>query len=140
MEGLGCSCGSRAAGLLSAVIGAPVGGLGGWAVEAGELDAELLGVGVVEVVEDGEGQLPGVAGSVVVACGVVGVADVGEGAGFFVPVAEVTVQGEGVVVAGDGVGVVAELVVGIAEAVPGSGLAVTVAESLEQGEGLLAGG
>jgi hypothetical protein len=71
---------------------------------------------------------------------VVGVAEVGEGGGFFVAVAEVPHQVEGVLVAGDGLGVVAEVVVGVAEAVPGGGLPVAVVEVLVQGEGLLAVG
>jgi hypothetical protein len=63
-----------------------------------------LSVRVVKLVEDGQGLLPGVVGGLVVADGVVGVAEVGEDAGFAVAVAEVAAQGEGVLVAGEGVG------------------------------------
>src|SRR5262249_61204831 len=64
----------------------------GW---GGEFGADLVGVGVVEVVEDGEGLLPGVVGGVVVAGGVVGVAEVGVGVGFVGTGADVSVQGAG---------------------------------------------
>ena len=107
---------------------------------AGEFGADVVGVGVAKVVEDGQGLLPGAAGCGGVVGRVVGVAEAGEGGGFAVAVVEVAEQGEGVLVAGEGLGVVAEVVVGVAEAVPGVGLPVAVAEVLEQGEGLLAGG
>jgi len=71
---------------------------------------------VVEVVEDGQGLLPGVAGGVEFAGGVVDVAEVVEGVGLAVAGAEVPVQGEGVPVADDGLGVLAEVVMGVAEA------------------------
>src|SRR2546421_4903531 len=88
-------------------------------VKAGEFGADLGGVGVVHFVEDGQGLLPGVAGGLRVAGGVVGVAEVGEGVGLVVAVAGVPDQSEGVLVAGDGLGVLAEVVVGVAQAVPG---------------------
>jgi hypothetical protein len=53
----------------------------GAGVEAGEFGADVVGVGVVEVGEDGQGMLPGVAAGVEVAGGVVGVAEVGEDGG-----------------------------------------------------------
>jgi hypothetical protein len=84
---------------------------------------------MVKLVEDGLGLPPSVIGGLVAADGVVGVAEVGEDAGFGVVVVEVAAQGEGV-------GVVAEVVVGVAEAVPRGGLPVAVAEFLLQGEGL----
>src|SRR5262249_19641594 len=108
----------------------PVGGIGGGGVKGGEFGAELVGVGVVEVVKNGEGLVPSFACGVVVAGGVVGVAEVGEDVGFCVAVAKVAVQGEGVAVVGEGVGVVAEVVVGVADAVPGLGLPVAVAQFL----------
>src|SRR5215813_3935414 len=92
-------------------------GMGG-GVEGGEFGADLLGVGVVELVEDGQGLLPGVAGGLGVAGGVVGVAEVGEEFGFVVAVAEAPDQVKGVLVADEGLGVVAKVVVGVAEAVP----------------------
>lgn len=97
-------------------------------VQRGELGANRVGVGMVKVVEDGQGPLPSVAGGVGVAGGVVSVAEVGEGIGLVVAVAMVPVQGQGVLIAGDGFGVVAEVMVGETEAVPGVGLPETVAE------------
>src|SRR5215470_15760424 len=135
---LGLPWSSASAGWLIVEMGVAADTAGGG--EGGEFGAELVGVGVVEVVEDGEGLVPGVVGGVVVAGGAVGVADADEGGGFVVAVAEVAAQGECVVVAGEGLGVVAEVVVGVAEAVPGVGLPVAVAEFLVQGEGVLAGG
>lgn len=49
-----------------------------WPVEAGESGAEAFDVGMVELVENCHGLLPGFAGGVEVAGGVVGVAKVGE--------------------------------------------------------------
>ena len=48
----------------------------------GELGANLIGVGVMQVVEDGERLLPGIPGLPWVACSVVGVAEMGEALGF----------------------------------------------------------
>jgi hypothetical protein len=73
-----------------------------------ELGAHGVSVGVVDVGEDGQGLLPGGAGRLVVAGGVVRVAEVGERVGFEGAVADVPVQGEGVLVAGEGLLVVAE--------------------------------
>lgn len=105
-----------------------------------EFDADGLGIGVVELVEDGKGVLPGVAGRPGIAGGVVDVAEVGKDSRFVVAVAEVPVQVEGVLVAGDGLVVAAEVVMGVAEAVPCVGLPGAVVELLEQGQGLLAVG
>jgi hypothetical protein len=76
-----------------------------WGGDGGEFGTDLVGVGVVEVVEDGQGLLPGLVVGVGVAAGVVGVAEVDEGGGFVVPVAEVAEQADGVLVAGDGLDV-----------------------------------
>ena len=105
-----------------------------------ELGADDIGIGMVEVAEDGQGLLPGVARGGEVAGFVMGVAEVGEHVGLEVAVAEVPDQGEGPVVAGNGLRVVAEVMVGVAEAVPGGGLPVAVVEVLVQGEDLLACG
>jgi hypothetical protein len=64
-----------------------------WVVEGGEFGADLLGVGVVEVVEDGQCVLPGGAGRVRVAGGLAGVAEAGEGSGFAVPLADLLEEG-----------------------------------------------
>src|SRR5439155_19407527 len=97
---------------------------------------QVVGVGVVEPVEDVQGLPPRVAGGPDVARGVVGVAEVGEGGGLVLAAAEVPELAEGVRVAGDGLSVVAEVVVGVSEAVPRVGLPVLVVEFLVQGEGL----
>jgi hypothetical protein len=47
----------------------------GWGVESG---SNGVGIGVVEVVEDAQGLLPGVAGGNVVSGGLMGVAEVDE--------------------------------------------------------------
>ena len=86
-----------------------------------EFRADGVGVGVVDVGENGQGLLPGIPGRSVVAGGVVGIAEAGEAVGFVVAVADVVVQADGVLVAGDGLGVVGEVVVGVGEAVPGGG-------------------
>src|SRR5262249_34877123 len=103
-------------------------------VESGEFDADLVGVGGVELVEDGQGLLPSVLGGLGVAGVLMGVAEAGESGRFFVTVAEVPEQVKGVLVAGDGLDVVAEVVVGVAEAVPRVRLPVAVVELLEQVE------
>jgi hypothetical protein len=108
-------------------------------IQFAEFRADMLGVGVVEVDQDGQCKLPGVAGGVEVAGDVVGLAEVGEKGGLVVAVV-LPGQVDGVLVAGDGLVVLAEVVVGVADAVPGNGLPVAVAEFLVQGEGLLAGG
>jgi hypothetical protein len=110
-------------------------------VEFVELDADLVGVGVVELLEDGQGLLPRGAGWVRVAGGVVGVTDVGEHLGFGAAIAEFPTEVEGVLVAGDGLRVVAKAVMGLAEDVPrGRLIGVVAAELLEEGEDLLVGG
>jgi hypothetical protein len=47
---------------LTTVVSIPVDGVGGWDFEASELGADLFGVRVIEVVQDGQGLLPGIAG------------------------------------------------------------------------------
>src|SRR5947199_6597477 len=110
----------------------PVGPLPGWGdavagwagvggVDGGEFGADGVGVGVLEVGEDGQGLLVGVAGGLGVAGGALGVAEVDEAGRFPVAFATVVVFVDGLLVAVDGLGVVAEVVVGVAEAVPGGG-------------------
>jgi hypothetical protein len=72
-----------------------------------EFGAQVLGVGLIELGEDGQGLLVGVAAGVGVAGGLVRVAEVGQSVGFVVAVADIPEQVEGVAVAGDGLGVVA---------------------------------
>jgi hypothetical protein len=104
-----------------------------------EPGADQVAVGVCKLVEDGEGALPGLARSGVVADGLVRVTEVGQGARLLVPVTEIPIQIECAAVAGDGPCVVTKIVVDQAEAVPGPGLPVAVAELLVQGQGPLAG-
>jgi hypothetical protein len=59
-------------------------------------------VWVVEVAEQADGFLPGVPGSLVVAGGLAGVAEVGEGIGLVIAVPERAEKGEGAPVAPDG--------------------------------------
>jgi hypothetical protein len=68
----------------------------------------LVGVGVVELVEDGQGLLPSAAGGVGMVGGVVGIADTGEDLGFEVAVAELPVQSECLLAVGESLLVVAE--------------------------------
>lgn len=108
--------------------------------EAVEFRADPVGVGVVELVVDGQRKLPGRAGGGEITSGVMGVAEVGEGFGFAVPVAEIPVQLATVLIAVDGLAVVAEVMVCVAEAVPGCSLTSRVADFPVQGERLLAVG
>ena len=57
-------------------------------VHAGEFRADLGGVGVIQIVEDGECLLPGVSGAQRLADGAADIAQVGQGVGFPPPVAD----------------------------------------------------
>jgi hypothetical protein len=103
--------------------------------QVAELLADPAGVGVVKLIEDVQGLLPGVACGVGMTRGVMSVADVDERGRFGPAVPEVAEHGERLFVAAGGAGVLAELVVGVAEAVPGVRLAGPVAKLLLQGEG-----
>src|SRR5215471_3875827 len=76
----------------------------GMVVCAGELGADLAGVWVLQVVENGEGLLPGRPGLGHLAVGVAGVAEVGESARVIGAVAGFPVQAERALVAGGGFG------------------------------------
>jgi hypothetical protein len=95
----------------------------GFAVAGAEAGADLAGIGMLQVVKDGQGLLPGAAGGQLVSSCLAGVAEVGEDLGPAAAVAGVAVDVECLLVAGNGLGVIAQLVVGIAEAVQGGGLA-----------------
>jgi len=75
------------------------------------------GVGVVQVVEDGQGLLPVVAGGLVVPVGLVGFAEVDEGLGAEVAVAVVRIGVQGLLVVGDCLAVAAGVVAAVAKAV-----------------------
>src|SRR5215831_13278621 len=107
---------------------------GGVVVCAGELGADLGGVGVLQVVKDGQCLLPGLPGLGRLAGGMAGVAEVDEGIRFVVAVAGFPVQAEGALVAGGGFGKVAQVVLGIPEAVPGMPLDSAVAGFRAQGD------
>ena len=82
----------------------------------------------MEALEDGQRLLPGIAGRLTVADGVLAIAELGEGVGLVVAVAELAVQAQGSLVAPDGVWVVAKALQAVADAGPGGGLTVVVAE------------
>src|SRR5882762_5593142 len=91
---------------------------------AAKFGADLVGLGMVELIEDFQGLAPCFAGGAGVARGMVGVAEAGEGVGFEIGVAEVAGQVDGVLVAAGGLLVVGKATVDVAEAVPGAGLTV----------------
>src|SRR5262249_20618177 len=101
----------------------------------GELGADPGGLGVVEVVQDGERILPCNAGLIRVPGGDLGVADVAEGLGLAPAIPDLLVQAEGTPIAGNRLGLVGEMVVGVAQAVPGRSLRLWVVEALVQVEG-----
>jgi hypothetical protein len=78
--------------------------------------ADLVGGGLVELVEDGPGLPPGVAGRAEVAGVAVQLAEAGQAAGLALAVAELPEQRQGPPVAVDRLGPVAEPVVGVAKA------------------------
>ena len=82
---------------------------------------------VLNVVEDGQGFGPGVAGGSHVAGGVAGVAEVVEDDGGAVAFFGLGQQAQGLLVAAGGLGMLAELVVDVADAVPGAGFIEPVA-------------
>src|ERR1700690_2079301 len=85
---------------------------------AGELRADLVGVGVLEVFEDGERLPPGLPSLRQGAGSVARVAEVGEGVRFIEAVAGFPVDAERALVAGGGFGEVAQMVLGVPQAVP----------------------
>jgi hypothetical protein len=94
---------------------------GGVAVCAGELGADLAGVGVLQVLEDGQRLLPGLPGLGQLAGGVAGVAEVGQDVRFIEKVAGFPEEAERALVAGGGFGEVAQMVLGVPQAVPPGG-------------------
>lgn len=96
------------------------------AVEMAEPGADLISVGVVQIVKDGQGLPQVLTGRRQVPAGVVHFAKVGQRDGLSVPVTEFASQPQAVLIAGDGFGVVAEVLVGVGEAVAGDGRAEIV--------------
>jgi hypothetical protein len=72
---------------------------------------------VVQVIEDGQGVLPGAAGGVVVSGGLVGVAEMGEALGPVAQVASLAIGIDGLLITRDCLDTMAQVVVGVAEAV-----------------------
>ncbi len=101
-------------------------------VEGGEVGADVIGVGDVEVGEQGAGLVPVVAGLVVNAGGVVGVAEAVVGAGLFVAVADLGGQGERGGVLGECLAGLSVVAVALAEAVEDLGFPGPVAVGAEQ--------
>ena len=88
----------------------------------------------MQVVEDGEGLLPGVAGGGWIPGGEMSVGQVAERPGFAEPVADLAEHDQRMAVAGGGFGPVAELVLGEAEAVPGRRLTAAIPDCAPQFE------
>src|SRR6266566_10174129 len=105
-------------------------------VYAGEFCADLGGVGVLEIVEDAEGLLPGLPGLQQLADGAADVAEVGEGVGFPPAVADGPEDAQRALIAGGRLAEVAGMVFGVAEAVPDVALQVAAAVVGVEGEGL----
>jgi hypothetical protein len=84
--------------------------------------------GEAEMVEDVQSLLPGVAGRVEIADGMVAVGKVGEGCGLAMAVAEFPLQWEELLVVGDGLFVLAEKAVSVSNMGQSVGLSPSVAE------------
>ena len=96
-----------------------------------DFPANVSGVGMAELVEDGKRVPPGLAGGVGVSGGVVDVADAGEGVGFVDPVVRLAEQVERALVAFDGLVVFGQATVRGGKAVPGGGLTLAGVELLK---------
>jgi hypothetical protein len=87
----------------------------------------VAGVGVVQVLQDGQGLPPGIMRLWLLAGGEVAVAEMGEYLGFVEAVAKFPEDAQGVLVTGDGLRRVAKFLLGVAEAVPGVRFADAIA-------------
>ena len=96
-----------------------------------ELRAQLAGIRVVQLVEDGQGPLPALAGGLVVAGGLLRLAEVAQQVGLVVPGAEVTEDVQRLPVVRDRLVMLAEVMVGETDAVQRLGLAVAMADVAE---------
>src|SRR6202042_1890955 len=112
--------------------------LGRLAVCAGELGAYLVGIGMLQVLKDGQCLLPGLPGLGRLAGRVAGVAAGGEGVCYIEAVAGFPQQAERALVAGGGFGEVAQMVLGVSHAVPGFSLEPAVAGFRAEGDCLAA--
>ena len=102
---------------------------------AGEFGADLGGVGVLEIVEDGQGLLPGLPGLQQLASGTANIAEVGEGIGFSPAVADGLEDAQGALIASSRLAEVAGMEFGVAQAVPDVALQVAGAVVGIEGEG-----
>jgi len=93
---------------------------------------------MLDVLEDGERQLPGLACPWQIAGGVAGVAKVSQHVRFVEAVAELPEDAQRMLVAGSGFAEVAQVVLGVAEGVPDSPFDVPVADFRATGERLSA--
>ena len=96
------------------------------------------GIGVTELVENGQGAAPGGLGRGGGTVGQVGVAQAGQGIGLVVTIPEFAVQVQRLLIAGNGLLVAAEAAAAGGDAVERVGLAELVADLLLQREGLAA--
>src|SRR5258708_2154287 len=94
---------------------------------AAEPGASPLGVGMLQVIEDGQGVPPGVAGGGGLADRLAGIAEVEEYGGRVVAGPQSFADPQGGAEACDGLGVPAQAVVRVAHGVPGPGLVDRVA-------------
>jgi hypothetical protein len=107
-------------------------------IQVAELPADLLGIGVIHLVQDRQGLPPGAAGGPWVGGIVAGVPEAGESAGVVVTVADGLPKAQRPIVGGDGLPVVAELMLGEADAIQAAGLVFAVAYLPSQVKGLAA--
>src|SRR6202161_3990834 len=112
---------------------------GNWAEEwllGTELGADLLRVGMMQIVEDVQGLLPRLPGLLSPAAGVVGVAEVGDRDGFLVAVSDFPVKAECLPVAVGRLVQPPEVMLGVTDAVPRVRHVQAVAELAKQRQGL----
>jgi len=112
---------------------------GNWAEEwllGAELGADLLRVGMMQVVEDVQGLLPRLPGLLSPAAGVAGVAKVGDRDGFLVAVTDFPVEAECLPIAVGRLVQPPEVMFGVTDAVPRVRHVQAVAELAKQRQGL----
>jgi hypothetical protein len=128
------------AGMLTSASGALLRGRvrRGVVVCAGELGADLVGLGELKVLEDAQRLLPGLPSLAQLAGGVAVVAEVGKGIRFIDAVAGFPENAERAPVAGGGFGKVTQMVLGVPQAVPGCSLDPAIADFHAQVERLAA--
>jgi hypothetical protein len=105
---------------------------------AGKLGADLVGVGVLDVLEDGQRLLPSLPSLRQLGGSMMGVTEVGERVRFIEAVSGFPEDTDRAMVAGGGFGGVAQMVLGVSQAVPDLSLEPAVADFRAQGECLAA--